>query len=523
MRHTALLGGPLHQKGFGVVSRGASLPAPVEGWDALSPLSEMPPKRAVALDNMFPQPGYIELRRGHVEHSDTATGEPVESLMAYHGAGGVLDLKAAADGTVWDVTSAAAAVSDFAGQTSNRWQHVNFTTIDGNNFLWICNGADDSRRWDGVTWSVNTLSGGILGSDAVNVAVFKSRLWLAINGSLNPWYLAVGAVQGAATEFPLTGVFRKGGFLQAIGTWSLDAGAGPDDIIAFVSSRGEVAVYSGIDPAADFTLKGVYTVGPPIGRRCLTEVGGDIMLISIDGVLPLSQALVVERGVQQAVAITKLIQPVVSQAARDWGANFGWQLQSYPRGTRAILNVPVSEGAGQRQYVMNTVTGAWCQSIGQEANCWEVLNDRLFMGGNDGIVYEADVGGSDAGEPIVWDLRTAFNYFSSRGRNKRFSMCRPLLTTDGIVVPGLAVNVDFGRDAPISVPASVIEPAAEWDSAIWDVDVWPLEERIVVDWQTVTGIGYCGSVRMAGSAMSAAAPILRVNGFDLLMEDGAYI
>jgi hypothetical protein len=523
MRRTALAGGPVQSKGFGVVSRGASLPAPVEGWDALSPLSEMPPKRAVALDNWFPQPGYLELRRGHVEHSDTGSGEPVESVMAYHGAGGTLDLKAAADGVIWDVTAAAAAVSEIVGQANNRWQHVNFTTIDGNNFLWICNGANDSRRWDGAAWSVNTISGGITGPDVVHVAVFKGRLWLTVNGSLNPWYLGVGAVQGAAVEFPLRGVFREGGFLQAIGTWSLDAGAGPDDIIAFISSRGEVAVYSGIDPAADFTLKGVYTVGPPIGRRCLTAVGGDIMLISIDGVLPLSQALVVERGVQQTVAITKLIQPVVSQSARDFGANFGWQLQSYPRGTRAILNVPVAEGADQRQYVMNTVTGAWCQFIGQAANCWEVLDDRLYMGGNDGIVYEADVGGNDAGAPIVFDLRTAFNYFRSRGRNKRFSMCRPLLTTDGSVVPGLAVNTDFGRDAPISVSSTIVDSVALWDVAMWDVDVWPIEERIIADWQTVVGVGYCASVRMTGNLMSTHAPILRINGFDLLMEDGAFI
>lgn len=522
MRYTALLQRQVQSKGFGVVSRGASLPAPVEGWDALSPLSAMPPQRAVALDNMFPQPGYIELRRGHAGHSDTASGEPVESLMAYNGAG-TGNLKAAADGTIWDVTSAAAAVSEITGLASDRWQHVNFTTIDGLNFLWICNGADASRRWDGAAWATNVISGGIAGSDAVHVAVFKSRLWLVVNGSLNPWYLGVGAVQGAATEFPLQGVFRQGGTLQAIGTWSLDAGAGPDDIIAFVSSRGEVAVYSGIDPAADFTLKGVYQVGPPIGRRCLTQVGGDLMLISIDGVLPLSQALVVERGVQQGVSITRLIQPVMNQSARNSGANFGWQLLSYPRGTRAVLNVPVQEGNLQRQYVMNTVTGAWCQFLGQEANCWETFNDRLFFGGNDGVAYEADIGGNDNGAPIEWDLRMAFNYFIARGKLKNWTMCRPLLFTDGLVETGLAINVDFGVDAPISISATVEAPAAQWDIAVWDVDLWPLEGRVVADWQTVTGIGYCASVRIAGSLMSDNEAILQVNGFDLLMENGAMV
>lgn len=516
------------RKAFGRVAtrvkptgRGESIPACVEGWDAISPLSNMRPARAVAVDNIFPQAGYVELRRGHDAHSDTGSAEPVESLMAYHGADGTLDLKAASNGTLWDVTTATP-VSEVTTLTSNRWQHVNFTTIDGLNVLWVCNGADDTRRWDGTSWTTNALSG-IADTDVINVSVFKGRLWLVENNTLNPWYLAVGAVQGTATEFPLQGVFKRGGFLMSIGTWSLDAGAGPDDIIAFISSRGEVAVYSGIDPAADFTLKGVYNVAPPIGRRCLTEVGGDLMLITIDGVLPLSQALVVERSVQQAVAITRNIQPVVTQSGRDWGANFGWQLISYPRGTRAILNVPVTAGAGQRQYVMNTLTGAWCRFLGQEANCWEVFNDRLFFGGNDGIVYEADIGGSDNGVAIEWDLRTAFNYFHKRGKLKRWTMCRPLLRTDGIVEPGLAINVDFGEDAVISVPESVQPAVAVWDTAVWDVDVWPVEERTVTDWQVVTGTGYCASVRMAGSSLANSAPILRVNGFDLLIEDGGHV
>jgi hypothetical protein len=505
------------------LGRPVPLPAPVEGWDAISPLAEMGLRRAVALDNIFPQPGYCELRRGQTEHSDTASAAPVESVMAYHGAGGTLDLKAASDGTIYDVTAAAAGSSEVTGLTSDRWQHINFTTIDGQNSLWICNGVDASRRWNGTAWSTNTLAGGIAGTDVIHVTVFKGRLWLTVNGSLNAWYLAVGAVQGTATEFPLHGVFRKGGHLMAVGAWALDGGDGPDDAIAFVSSRGEVAVYSGIDPAADLVLKGRYDVGTPIGRRCLTKVGGDLMLISVDGVLPLSQALVVERGVQQAVSITKNIMPVMNQSARDWGANFGWSLTPYPRGTRAILNVPVNEGAGQRQYVMNTITGAWCRFLGQEANCWEVFNDRLFMGGNDGVVYEADVGGSDAGAPIVWDLRTAFHHYGNRGRKKMFKLCQPLLTIDGLVTPGLAVNVDFGVNAPISVPSNVEIAAAQWDVAEWDVDAWALEERITADWQVVAGEGQFGSIRMAGSLMSEAEAVMRVNGFNVVVEDGAFM
>jgi hypothetical protein len=499
--------------------RSVPLPAPVEGWDAVSPLDGMRPRRAIQLDNWFPQPAYVELRRGHAEHSDTGSEERVESLMAFHGTTSS-HLKAASGGAIYDVTAADAGVSELTDLNSDRWQHTNFTTIDGLNFLWICNGVDPSYRWDGASWTANTISNGITGEDVVHVAVFKGRLWLVVNGSLNAWYLGVGAVQGEATEFPLQGVFRKGGHLMAIGTWSLDGGAGPDDLIAFVSSRGEVAVYSGIDPGdSSFSLTGVYDTGSPIGRRCLVKAGGDLLLISIDGVLPLSQALILDRAALMRAAVTRAIQPVVNKSARDWGGNFGWQIISYPRGTQAILNVPVQEGAAQQQFVMNTVTGAWCRYIGLEANCWEVRDDRIFFGGNDGVVYEFDLPTNDNGSPIVCDVRVAFNYCGSKGL-KRWTACRPVFTSNGRITPGIALNVDFGSDETVSVPNSIVEQGAQWDVAQWDVDTWPLEERIIADWHTVDGEGYCASLRLLANVDAPQGVLLRFNSYNLLMEDG---
>src|SRR6185503_31253 len=200
--------------------------------------------------------------------------------------------------------------------------------------------------------------------------------------------------QGAATVLDLTGVFNKGGSLQAAAAWSRDGGQGPDDYISFITTHGEVAIYSG-DPGANFELAGVYEMGAPIGRRCVTKVGPDVGVVCVDGVVPLSRAINTDRAAILNASITAKIQPVMNQSARDWKANFGWQLTSYARGTRAILNVPVTANSEQRQYVMNTVTGAWCRFLGENANAWEVWQDRLFYGGNAGQVVEADCQGFD--------------------------------------------------------------------------------------------------------------------------------
>jgi hypothetical protein len=513
--------------GVGESARGVSIPAPVGGLDAISPLAAMPETNAITLDNLFPQPGYVEIRGGHRTRNTTGTGA-IESLMPYHGLTSAGDRLFAATSTVIsDVTVSATVSSAVTGLTNARWQHTNFSTSGGNH-LWVCNGADAPRMYNGTVWATASVVG-ITATDIVNVTGFKNRLWLVRNGQINPAYLNTDSVQGTATPFDLTGVFEKGGYLQAIGSWSLDAGAGPDDMIAFITNRGEAAIYSGTDPATNFVLKGVYEMGAPIGRRCLTKVGADLAVISIDGVLPLSRALITDRAAAITQALTKNIQPLINTAARSYGSNFGWQLIGYPKGTRAILNVPKTEGVEQIQYVMNTVTGAWCRFLDEDANCWAVFQDRLFYGGNDGKVREADCQGFDDNGSIQIDVETAYNYIGNRGRLKNFTMARALLTTDGQVLPGMGVSVDFARQQAVGASSFETEGTALWDVANWDEGTWPEVERIVTDWISVAGIGYCASIRMSSTVspptgVEASQDLtLAINGWDLLVLDGAFL
>ncbi len=513
------------------LARGNSIPAPVEGWDAISSEAAMPETRALTLDNWFPQPGYIEIRGGAKRHRRVTGTARVDSVMAYHGLTNNF-LFAASGSNISDVSASATATASVAvsGLSNARWQHVNYSGTGGN-FLWIANGVDAPRFFDGSTWTTASIAN-ITAADIIQPAVFKERLWFTRSGSISPAYLPVDTVQGSAAVFDLTGVFEKGGVLQAIGSWNF-GGDGPDNFIAFLTSRGEVAVYSGSDPnsATTFAHRGTYPVGRPLGRRALTKVQGDLAIISVDGLLPLAKYMMTERGAAATIALTKLIQPIMNQSARLYAANFGFQLTPYPRGTMAILNIPVGDGADQVQYVMNTVTGAWCRFLGLPANCFEVFgtepNDRLFFGGNNGFVYEADAQGFDEDAPIEYNLETAFNYFGARGQLKHFSHCRPIIATDGTVNPGLTLNTDFARDAEISVPEAVTETQALWDVALWDVALWGTIRGMVTDWRAAAGEGYCASIRMAGAVQAPDSPsqdlLLRVMGFDVLMMDGGLI
>lgn len=489
----------------------------------------MQPNEAVTLDNLFPQAGWIEIRGGHRTHATIAgVTSAVETLMPYHALNSANDkLFAAAGDSVYDVTASATASATavaFGSMTSARFQFVNFGN-DGGNYLWICNGAEAPRYFDGSTWATASVTG-ITAADIINVDIFKQRLWMARKNTLNPAYLNVGAIQGTATEFDLAGVFKLGGYLQAIGTWSLDGGDGPDDDVAFISSRGEVAIYSGTDPEAQFSLIGVFRVGAPLGRRSVEKIGPDLALITKDGVQPLSRSLITDRAAAINASITRNIQPTMSDAARLYGDNFGWQIISYPHGNRIILNVPITTNSEQQQYVMNAITGAWCRFKGESANCWALFQDKLYFGNNSGVVKEADAQGFDDDGDINYDMETAFNVCEAPGRLKAFAMCQALLNTDGQTTPGIAVNVDFQQQTPVNTVSVPSVPLVFWDSAVWDVDAWPQTDRIITNWLAVDGIGSYGSIRMKGTASSDTPTdtlTFQVNSFNLLVLDGEFI
>jgi len=509
--------------GSGRVSRARDIPVPTEGWDTETPIAQMSSLRAYVMDNWWPEPGYIEPRNGYGLHADTEETNPVESLLVWNGPTAAIKMFAACGGSIWETTTSTVS-EDITGLSNDRWQSVNIATTGGN-FLWICNGADAPRYYDGTSWATTSITG-ITSTDIIYACLHKQRIWMVLKNSLVAAYLGLDSIDGAGTAFDLTAVFQKGGYLQAISTWTLDGGNGPDDYIAFITSRGEVAIYSGVTPATDYTLVGVFEVGIPIGRRCVTEIGGDIAILTQSGVVSLSQTMVQDRAAQSRSALTKNIQSAINDAAALYSANFGWEMISYPKRTMFLVNTPAGTNADQYQFAMNVKHGAWCRFIGQEANCWALVGDDLYFGGNLGKVYQADVAAADYESYIETDLMCAFNYFGSRTSQKRFIMSRALITTDGTLTPNLGMNTDFRKNVDVTAAVTSPETRAMWDIAVWDIDVWANETIYVNDWINTPGIGYCGSLRMRTRTdyVAEQSPIiLQVNGFTVVMEDGAIV
>ena len=465
--------------------------APIGGWNARDALGAMDPLDAVTLQNFWPGTNSVILRNGYTKH---ATGLPaeVQTLMAYS-SGTSNKLFAVSDGKIYDATSSgavgAAAVS---GLTNSKFQYVNITTPAAS-YLMAVNGADKLRTFDGSTWHTDGDGApyDITNVDTAtvsNITLFKNRIWLTTNNTLKVWYLPVNSIGGAAVALDMTSIFQLGGYIMAGMTWTLDAGYGVDDYLVFITSNGEALVWRLTDPTTPTGISqiGLYKLGAPIGRRCYTKFGGDLLVITQDGVVPMSGALQSSR-LDPRVSITNKIQYAMSSAISTYGANFGWQLLYYPKENQLILNVPINVGS-QQQYVMNNITKSWCNFTGWAANCWELHIDDPYFGGN-GYVAKAWNGNTDDTSDIAGFGLQSFQSYGT-ALQKQCKMIRYHLQTNGSPAVFGNVNVDYNladESAQLNFSTSIY---GLWNSGLWDSAIWGSGLVPSADWQGVTNIGY---------------------------------
>lgn len=481
----------------GTAANVASLPAPVGGWNARDSLANMEATDAVTLENWFPSVSSVNLRGGYTQFATGISGQ-VETLMTYS-SGSSNKLFAIANGSIYNVTAGGAVgAAVVTGLTNSKWEYVNITTAGGS-FLVAVNGVDQALLYNGTTWSNPSITG-VSSADFDNVTLFKNRLWFVQHNSLKAWYLPVNSIGGAAEAFDLTSIAKLGGSITSFGAWTIDAGYGVDDNLVFVTSNGEIIVYRGTDPssASTWALIGVWQLGAPVGHRCILKWGGDILILSLDGLLPLAQALQSSR-LDPRVALSDKIQGAITEVTSTYQNNFGWQILYYAKRNALFINVPIAVGQ-QQQFVMNTITKAWCNFTGWNANCWTIYNNEPYFGGNGFVGLAWDDNYIDNTSSITANALQAFNYYGSRGVKKYFTRARPSLFTDGVPSTFVGMNVDFQIADTTAALSFAPNPYALWDSARWDTGVWGSGLTITNNWQGITGIGYCGATQLKTSS-----------------------
>ncbi|HCZ48110.1 MAG TPA: hypothetical protein DCZ11_03780 [Gammaproteobacteria bacterium] len=509
-----------------------TFPAPTRGWVTNQNLAAKVEGSALVMDNWFPTKLGARVRGGGKKVA-TIGSDPVERLFSYDAAGDQ-HFFAASETDIYDITifdAGTAPSADVSSLTSGAWSVQQIGTAGGT-FLVCVNGADTPRAFDGTNWSTATITG-VTAANLNHVTLYRNRLYFVEKDSLSIWYLSAGAYQGAATELSLKGVFQKGGSLLFVATWSTaDSGEGKDDFLVAVSNHGEVAVYSGAYPGdSSWDLVGRYEISPPLGPNAYMRAGGDLVIATYDGLVPISQAIALDKDALALAAISYPIEPNWRYEVQASNIDTKpWELVRFPREDMLIVSLPHT---GERLFVCNLHTGAWARYVGWNAQSLGMFNNFAYFGDGSGSIYRCESGGQDGEAAYTAKLCLAFDDHGSPAAHKQALMARATMRAFFSTVPKISVAADYDTDFPAAPNAytGAAVTGALWGTAIWGTSLWGDEgdsggsdrRTVSTRWRSVTGAGFVLAPQIQLTIGAGWKPDAEFVAFDLLYDQGEIV
>lgn len=527
--------------------------SPVAGWVSNRTMS-LPAQSggaqgAAILDNFFPTSTSAVLRRGSQLYATLGDGtKPVKSLFTYVN-GNLEQMFGATDDAIYDLTVIDSAdnyvlvtneddeiVTDtgdnigwtsteqhkkVSGLTGGDWITVQFINPDGDVFLRGVNGKDESIVYDGQNFGTSPAitfpSGSTLTSaDFSYVWTYKLRQFFIQKDSLDAWYLPVDSLGGAVKKFPLGGIFEMGGALLFGASWSLDSGnsGGLSDQCIFVSTQGEVAVYQGLSPDdASWQLVGKYRIGEPLGNKAWIRAGGDIIVATSIGFIPLSKAIQMEYAALHMGAVSAPIEVSWNEAYLNRGK--GWTCALWPEGQMISVSLPKDESDDDVFFVVNSSTGAWSRFTNWYGTCQVTFRGSLYFGSSDGRIVEAMQGGLDLGEPYTGSYIPLFEDYGDPMSYKTGMEASASIRSIVPVNDKLTGKWNFDITSPSRPTPAGIPLSSRWDLGIWGESVW--SGRMDASYQqrrkSISGYGRYGSVCLqvtSGSIIPVDAEVVSV-------------
>lgn len=464
----------------------ASLASPALGWNTRDPIADMKPGFAPILDNYVVEGGAPRVRRGWRVWSTGLPGR-VDGLLSWAGAGATPRLFASSGAGIYEITAGGAVgAAVVSGLTSARWDGINVAATGGN-FLFAFNGTNTPQTFDGTTWAAWTgtgVTGGVAWAGQVG-----GRLIVGNPSRLSFFYSGAGAIAGAFTEFPLQGVAQRGGGVVAVTSLSVDGGAGPQTLTVFITSEGEAVVYAGTDPSSTSTwaLVGRWRIAQPVGapHRCVANYGGDALLMTEIGALPLSS---LRNGADIATALdrsgtVRRIAPTWRELTRERGSVPGWQIMPLTNLALIVMNVPWT--ATSSQQIVVSEGGALTRWTGVPAASWIEHDGRSYFGdAATGRVLLYGEDNADNGGGVRSEAMMAYTSLGAPSRLKVGQLVQVVMrdalgtSTQVRVLSNLDVPTPVADSLGPAAPAPAVPPisgaGAElfWDVGLWDVNVW---------------------------------------------------
>jgi hypothetical protein len=383
--------------------------------------------------------------------------------------------------------------------------------------------TDGSTQWDYVGPAIAGAIGPSLDEQRLGhdfnpanvaaVAVWKSRVWLIEKDSAAAWYGDVNSFLGTFDRFDFGLKAPHGGRLLGLFNWSYDAGGGLNTHLVGIFSSGDIVIYSGTDPTTvdTFGLTGCWFVGGvPAGRRIATEYGGDVLILSTLGVIPLSKLVAGQAKEKSSQYTTFKVQPIFNFLVAAYGREMGWGMYVHPTDNVLLIATPEIPGQGNLQLAMSLSAmqgwGVYRDLPMLSAGVW---NGKLYFGTSDGrvLVNDGQVDGVTLADPssftlVNYSLILGYRDMGSAA-HKRVKLIEPTILS-GAPDDTVEATALYGYNLLEPPPPSPSPGGAgnAWDEGAWDVAVWGGDYTATQPLQGSGGVGRDVAIAIRGAAKS---------------------
>lgn len=527
--------------------------ASIGGVNALDALMRMPPQDCIYAYNLMPSERGMQLRKGYREWANGAGTEDVRTILNYES-----QKQDSAQDRLWAVTKEGIYNVTTFGDTSPTKDvtfsssadpagygvKCEFTNDASDHYMFYADAVNGLHQYkEGTGWSIPTggtgagewyytNSAGVDTAfpiaDIAFVTVFKQRIWVVLEDSDDAWYLPVASVAGKLTKFTFGAKLDHGGDLMGLWTWSVDGGAGMDDLLVGVSRGGDLVVYQGNDPALnDFGMIGSWFIGAvPNSRRITASYGAEMYILSSFGITSvrdlLQGAAANELRSSPSAKINKYLRVAIEQniTASEWSLNI------HPGDGFLQVVTPDPGSNAYVQYNQNLNTKAWGMWEAVPMVSADTWNGEYYMGGENGKVYEyagvldGTLLDGTIGEPIEYRMLTAFQTQLNHATFKQIGFVRTLTIATSFESYNARAVYDYKENEAIPQSSDALGSAgAQWDSDLWDSTDWDYVTDGESTLEGALGIGRTFAIGMRGQANAR----IEVLGWDVTFVNGGFL
>lgn len=484
--------------------------APTGGWNRRDALGTMDQNDAIVMDNFISTGGFVKTRAGFKLAVDTEfaykTNSPVETISSYiygdfnelvfvrrnNESTGLVGIYA----TIPNVESPEKSFKNIS-PAQNQYQGM-FKDLMFQGRLWFVSrgkGEDPllgaysgPLNYDGTYFKPATFWRGELVLETFHenwvhgIAAYKKRLYMIEDGTMLLWFTErAGNIQGAVDCIDLSDYATKGGSLVAIEEWTRTGADSLSSVLFVLTSEGEVMLFSGTDPTSEleeeWKLEGVYQVPRPVGWRCVSRMGSDLIIATQGGYFLTSSVVGAVGQVDKAASLSDKIRGAIA-GLKSYYDHIGWQVVFLQSVNYLIINIPLNDTTTQ-QFVLNMENQTWSRFTGVNATQFMSFGSDVYFGGKRGGIFKMFSGGDDYGLQIPASCQQAFSTFDNP--KVKHVKTLTLMVGCGFTIPiKILLSADFNLQPACNVyPVGKSEESdsAMWNEATWNKDFWGVSTK----------------------------------------------